>query len=79
MKTLHQDDLDKYDYYFEITRKLACRSWQRRNPDLALIFDGILTTGYSNAFAEALGHLGNVAIPSHEKGTGFLLLDALSM
>ena len=79
MDAKYRRDRTKYDYFHELSQSLASSSWCEHFHDLSLIFDGILTTGYSNAFAEALGHIGNVCMPAHRRQTGFLYLEALGM
>ena len=64
----HDFDAEKYNYSRTITLNLQNKKFVARNKDLCLIFDGILTEGFSNAFAEHLGHIGNVMVPSHRKG-----------
>ena len=68
----HNDfDKDKYDYLNTIHLNLKNKKFKKRNPDLCLILDCILTKGFSNAFAEFLGHIGNITVPVlHRKGLG---------
>ena len=79
MILVQQDEIDGYDYYYEMAKCLKSKAWRRKNKDLSVILNGIMTMGCSNAFAETMGHIGNIRIPAHRKSTGPILFDALSM
>ena len=64
----HDFDSSKYDYSNTLKINLQNKKFKARNKDFCLIFEGILTEGFSNAFAEFLGHIGNVMVPTHRKG-----------
>ena len=72
----YQNKVPEYDYFKVVAEKLINESWLRTNQNLCILFEGIWTEGFSNAFAEFLGHLGNVMMPPHKRKTGLLLLDA---
>ena len=63
----HDFDSSKYNYSNTIIN-LQNKKFRNRNKDLCLIFEGILAEGFSNAFAEFLGHVGNVMVSTHRKG-----------
>ena len=73
---MYAEEPEKYNYFREISAALQRSNFWTNCKDLALIFEGIFAYGYSNAFAEYLGHLGNVLMPAHKKQMGFILLDS---
>lgn len=68
--TIEGHDFDSLRWYYSITLKinLQNKQFKSQNKDLYLIFEGILTESFSNAFAEFLEHIGNVTAPTHRKG-----------